>query len=345
MLAIPYPRKAILFVLFAIVAVAAIGGAAFAIAQGQRTANVEVRVWEDVNDPERNFISARPEGGSWSTLGTIRLPLTDGVSSSGRFRYGDITLAVPLPEGEAAQPVETRPAITSCADARTNGLTNIGEDAALALGLPDHLDDDNDGIYCESASAARPTATPTPTPRATAAPSDYEPYVGGGQVGSATYQADEDEFGVVRTTVHVVNDRSEYLYLRCWPREDRAAALGNLEVYVLPPTYGSWRFTDLQRETGYDVALMRLGSEDAWRGYWTVGSNDTLFFIVAVARDENGAWKATEPHVRVPQLVDRIGEAGNLLMRFSAESGYHTASWDVSDMSRTPAWANLTNCN
>ena len=102
MLAIPYPRKAILFVLFAIVAVAAIGGAAFAIAQGQRTANVEVRVWEDVNDPERNFISARPEGGSWSTLGTIPLPLTDGVSSSGRFRYGDITLAVPLPDAPEA---------------------------------------------------------------------------------------------------------------------------------------------------------------------------------------------------------------------------------------------------
>ena len=50
-----------------------------------------------MNDPERNFISARPEGGSWSTLGTIPLPLTDGVSSSGRFRYGDITLAVPVP--------------------------------------------------------------------------------------------------------------------------------------------------------------------------------------------------------------------------------------------------------
>ena len=71
---------------------------AIALSQSTRTANIEVRVWEDVNDPERNFISARPEGGSWSTLGTIPLPLTDGVSSSGRFRYGDITLAVPLAE-------------------------------------------------------------------------------------------------------------------------------------------------------------------------------------------------------------------------------------------------------
>ena len=88
-----------------IVVVIAIGGAVV-FAQSQRTANIEVRVWEDVNDPERNYISARPEGGSWRTLGTIPLPLTDGVSSSGRFRYGDITLAVPLPE-EAAVPSAT----------------------------------------------------------------------------------------------------------------------------------------------------------------------------------------------------------------------------------------------
>ena len=57
--------------------------------------NIEVRVWEDVRDPTKNYISARYEGGSWRTLGTIRLPLTDGTSRSGRFRYGDIILAVP----------------------------------------------------------------------------------------------------------------------------------------------------------------------------------------------------------------------------------------------------------
>jgi len=57
--------------------------------------NIEVRVWEDVRDPTKNYISARYEGGSWRTLGTIPLPLTDGMSRSGRFRYGDIILAVP----------------------------------------------------------------------------------------------------------------------------------------------------------------------------------------------------------------------------------------------------------
>ena len=81
-----------------VVALAGVSIGAGVLAQSQRTANVEVRVWEDVNDPERNYISARPQGGSWSTLGTIPLPLTDGVSSSGRFRYGDVTLAVPLPD-------------------------------------------------------------------------------------------------------------------------------------------------------------------------------------------------------------------------------------------------------
>lgn len=93
------------WIIAGLVAVIAIGGAVV-FAQSQRTANIEVRVWEDVNDPERNYISARPEGGSWRTLGTIPLPLTDGVSSSGRFRYGDITLAVPLP-GQAAVPSAT----------------------------------------------------------------------------------------------------------------------------------------------------------------------------------------------------------------------------------------------
>ena len=94
-------------------AVIVTGGGIWAVeAQSSRTANVEVRVWEDVNDPERNYISARPEGGSWRTLGTIPIPLTDGVSSSGRFRYGDITLAVPLPDEPATASAPTSGAFT-----------------------------------------------------------------------------------------------------------------------------------------------------------------------------------------------------------------------------------------
>lgn len=115
------------WIIAGLVAVIAVGGA-ITFAQSSRTANVEVRVWEDVNDPERNYISARPEGGSWRTLGTIPLPLTDGVSSSGRFRYGDITLAVPLPTAEPTPTPTARPTPTP---------------------------------------TARPTPTPTPTPAPT----------------------------------------------------------------------------------------------------------------------------------------------------------------------------------
>lgn len=106
-----------------VVALVAVSIGAGVLAQSQRTANVEVRVWEDVNDPERNYISARPEGGSWRTLGTIPLPLTDGVSSSGRFRYGDITLAVPLsdiPDAPTATPTPT-PAPSQATTATASG--------------------------------------------------------------------------------------------------------------------------------------------------------------------------------------------------------------------------------
>ena len=60
---------------------------------------IEVRVWQDVNDERAVYVSARPEGGSWETLGTRSLPLDDGTSSSGRFRYGNIDVTVPLEDG------------------------------------------------------------------------------------------------------------------------------------------------------------------------------------------------------------------------------------------------------
>ena len=57
---------------------------------------VEVRVWQQITNPRRIDISARPVGGDWDVVGTISLPLDDGFSSSGNYRYGDITVAVPV---------------------------------------------------------------------------------------------------------------------------------------------------------------------------------------------------------------------------------------------------------
>ena len=61
---------------------------------------VEVRVWQHVRNPLRIYIGARTVGGDWDTLGPIRLLLDDGHSSSGNYRYGDITVAVPLDTGD-----------------------------------------------------------------------------------------------------------------------------------------------------------------------------------------------------------------------------------------------------
>ena len=85
--------KCILALAVAVVAL----GVAGVMAQSGNTANVEVRVWQRLSDARALYISARPEGGSWRTLGTI--PLGRGEASAyqtgadGRFRYSDITIA------------------------------------------------------------------------------------------------------------------------------------------------------------------------------------------------------------------------------------------------------------
>ncbi|MXY36135.1 MAG: hypothetical protein F4052_08345, partial [Dehalococcoidia bacterium] len=84
-------------VFIALLAVIAVGGTVATVgAQDNTQATVEVRVWQALEDEGDIYVSARPAGGSWRTLGTIPLPLDDGRSSSGRYRYGDIALDVPL---------------------------------------------------------------------------------------------------------------------------------------------------------------------------------------------------------------------------------------------------------
>lgn len=60
-------------------------------------AGIELRVWQSTRNSNRIYVSARPVLGTWAALGTVPLPLDDGLSSNGRFRYGDISLDVPLP--------------------------------------------------------------------------------------------------------------------------------------------------------------------------------------------------------------------------------------------------------
>ncbi len=95
--------------------------------------SIEVRVWQDVRDGKSLYVSARPADGLWATLGTIPLPLEDGFSSDRTFRYGDISLSVPLPS----------PAVDACSNGivvpepeRNPGLVR---DCEVLLGARDIL--------------------------------------------------------------------------------------------------------------------------------------------------------------------------------------------------------------
>ena len=61
---------------------------------GGDAAVVELRVWQNVYNAEQLWVSARPEGGSWATLGTIPFPLDAGHSADGSSRYGALTVGV-----------------------------------------------------------------------------------------------------------------------------------------------------------------------------------------------------------------------------------------------------------
>ena len=84
----------------------AVGAVAGVDAQSGATANVEVRVWQRISDAESLYVSARPEDGSWRTLGTIPIAMT-GLSDSRAYRYGDITVTLPR-AGASEAVVEVR---------------------------------------------------------------------------------------------------------------------------------------------------------------------------------------------------------------------------------------------
>ncbi len=67
------------------------------VAQTQRTATVEVRVWEDVDDPTQHLVSHRPQGGEWSVAQPLP-ELYDGFVQGGRYRYRDAFVNATVPQ-------------------------------------------------------------------------------------------------------------------------------------------------------------------------------------------------------------------------------------------------------
>ena len=128
----------------ALAAAALAAGAAIAFAQSDGGTRIELRVWESASDPARNFVSARAEGGSWADLGTVPVTM-DGVSASGAYRYGDLTL--PVAHDEPLTPAEARE------------LTELRDRNAELAAQVERLRAENAELR------ARPTPTPAPAPR------------------------------------------------------------------------------------------------------------------------------------------------------------------------------------
>ena len=123
------------------------GDIALAVPQGDGEAEVEVRVWQSVAEGWRFLVSARPAGGSWP--GRAPLLPDDGLSSSGGYRYGDITLAL-------------RPAVTTLAGRAgkhgyADGLAEealFGEHFQQSRGLGLAVDGDGNVIVADTQNHA-----------------------------------------------------------------------------------------------------------------------------------------------------------------------------------------------
>ena len=75
---------------------------------GTTRVSVELRVWQGVDDGSKIAITAWVAARGWYTPEPIPLALDDGLSSTGRFRYGDITVDVPRPEWTSPLGIQAR---------------------------------------------------------------------------------------------------------------------------------------------------------------------------------------------------------------------------------------------
>ena len=111
---------------------------------------VEVRVWQGVVHPGVIFISARPAGGSWLTLGTVRLLLDDGITSTGH-RFGDISIEVPLP-ADGVTTLAGRPGERGYVDGPAGEALFARYSEDLDLGLA--VDRDGSVVVADSSNGA-----------------------------------------------------------------------------------------------------------------------------------------------------------------------------------------------
>ena len=117
------------------------GDVALALPEGDGEAEVELRVWQDASSLRGIYVSVRFAGGSWRVPGTAALPLDDGFTSNGRYRYGDVSLAVPPEEAASREPTASRSEIVLPSVTIEFERDFQGAERALAQELERHFND------------------------------------------------------------------------------------------------------------------------------------------------------------------------------------------------------------
>ena len=110
---------------------------------GGGTAEADVRVWQgdSVTTAVTTgiFVSVRFAGDAWSVPGTAALPLDDGFASNGRYRYGDVSLAIPPEEAASREPTASRSEIPSVTIEFEGDF--LGAERALTQEVERHFND------------------------------------------------------------------------------------------------------------------------------------------------------------------------------------------------------------
>lgn len=103
-------RNWIIAALVAAIALTLVAGAVAQSRTAQPTARVQLRIWENYEQPAENWVSIRTHGARWAA-NTPRLLLDDGVTPDGKYRYGELTIGTAVPD---PVPTGLRITETSC---------------------------------------------------------------------------------------------------------------------------------------------------------------------------------------------------------------------------------------
>ncbi|MYD28486.1 MAG: hypothetical protein F4X03_06185 [Dehalococcoidia bacterium] len=87
----------IIAALVAAIALTLVAGAVAQSRTAQPTARVQLRIWEEYEQPHKNWVSIRTDGARWGAE-TPRLHFDDGVSPDGRYRYSELSIDTAVPD-------------------------------------------------------------------------------------------------------------------------------------------------------------------------------------------------------------------------------------------------------